>query len=93
MRQGLDRNLILTVGLPFSQTTKGTRYARQKGRPLGIVPSLLIGPPMLGTDADEILKFKRTDNDKINVNYLVSNQIAHRVSDDLKRKSITFIAD
>ncbi len=50
-------------------------------------------PPMLGTDADEILKVKCTDNDKIDVNYLVSNQIAHLVSDDLRRKSISYIAD
>lgn len=50
-------------------------------------------PSVLETDADEILKVKRTDNDKINLNYLVSNQIAHRVSDDQKSKPMTFVAD
>ncbi|PIE13821.1 MAG: hypothetical protein CSA70_03650 [Rhodobacterales bacterium] len=40
-----------------------------QGRPLGIVPNLLVVPPALEDDADEIVKVKRTDGGKDNTNF------------------------
>ncbi|KPN64260.1 Mu-like prophage major head subunit gpT [Aliiroseovarius crassostreae] len=39
------------------------------GRPLNIIPNLLVVPPELEDDADEIVKVKRLDNGKDNKNY------------------------
>lgn len=39
------------------------------GRPLNIVPNLLVVPPNLETAADEIVKAQRTTNGKDNLNY------------------------
>ena len=60
---------------------------------MGIAASLLVVPPALETDADEVLEVKRNDNDKIKVIYLFSNQNAHRVSDNLRRKPVRSVAD
>ncbi|WP_224825600.1 Mu-like prophage major head subunit gpT family protein [Cognatishimia sp. MH4019] len=40
-----------------------------QGRPLNIVPNLLVIPPELETEAEEILKVKRTDGGKDNPHY------------------------
>ena len=40
-----------------------------QGRPLGIVPNLLVVPPALEDDAEEVVKVKRTDGGKDNKNY------------------------
>lgn len=40
-----------------------------EGQPLNIMPNLLVVPPSLESDAEEIIKVKRTDGGKDNVNF------------------------
>ena len=67
----------LAFGSKAELTAENFQAARQamaslkgdKGRPLNIVANLLVVPPELETAADEIVKVKRTDGGKDNVNY------------------------